>query len=133
VPSFKRRLADEPGTALAAWPVGRISCAPPVSRSYSTYYKNWAVSRTGGITPGFTYNVFDLIRDSYIKGWDVSIAARPLPTWQLMLNYAKQDPRIQVTNTRLPSSFRGSWGVFSSYQFFNRSVVFLYFIWTTPK
>jgi iron complex outermembrane receptor protein len=84
---------------------------------YSTYYKNWAVSRTGGITPGFTYNVFDLIRDSYIKGWDVSIAARPLPTWQLMLNYAKQDPRIQVTNTRLPSSFRGSWGVFSSYQF----------------
>ena len=84
---------------------------------YSTYYKNWAVSRTGGITPGFTYNVFDLIRDSYIKGWDVSVAARPLPTWQLMLNYAKQDPRIQVTNTRLPSSFRGSWGVFSSYQF----------------
>ncbi len=84
---------------------------------YSTYYKNWAVSRTGGITPGFTYNVFDLVRDSYIKGWDVSVAARPLPTWQLMLNYAKQDPRIQVTNTRLPSSFRGSWGVFSSYQF----------------
>jgi iron complex outermembrane recepter protein len=84
---------------------------------YSTYYKNWAVSRTGGITPGFTYNVFDLIRDSYIKGWDVSVAARPLPTWQLMLNYARQDPRIQVTNTRLPSSFRGSWGVFSSYQF----------------
>jgi iron complex outermembrane receptor protein len=84
---------------------------------YSTYYKNWAVSRTGGITPGFTYNVFDLIRDSYIKGWDVSVAARPLPTWQLMLNYAEQDPRIQVTNTRLPSSFRGSWGVFTSYQF----------------
>ncbi len=84
---------------------------------YSTYYKNWAVSRTGGITPGFTYNVFDLIRDSYIKGWDVSVAARPTPSWQVMLNYAKQDPRIQVTNTRLPSSFRGSWGVFSSYQF----------------
>jgi outer membrane receptor for ferric coprogen and ferric-rhodotorulic acid len=34
-----------------------------------------------------------------------------------MVNYAKQDPRIQVTNTRLPSSFRGSWGVFTSYQF----------------
>jgi outer membrane receptor for ferric coprogen and ferric-rhodotorulic acid len=84
---------------------------------YSTYYKNWAVSRTGGITPGFTYNVFDLITDSYIKGWDVSIAARPLATWQLLVNYARQDPRIQVTNTRLPSSFRGSWGVFSSYQF----------------
>jgi outer membrane receptor for ferric coprogen and ferric-rhodotorulic acid len=84
---------------------------------YETYYRNWAVSRTGGITPGFTYNVFDLIRDSYIKGWDVSVAARPLPTWQLMLNYAEQDPRIQVTNTRLPSSFRGSWGVFTSYQF----------------
>ena len=84
---------------------------------YSTYYKNWAVSRTGGITPGFTYNVFDLITDSYIKGWDVSVAARPVPNWQLMLNYTRQDPRIQVTNTRLPSSFRGSWGVFSSYQF----------------
>jgi iron complex outermembrane recepter protein len=84
---------------------------------YSTYYKNWAVSRTGGVTPGFTYNVFDLIKDSYIKGWDVSIAARPLPTWQLMINYAEQDPRIQVTNTRLPSSFRGSWGVFTSYGF----------------
>ena len=84
---------------------------------YSTYYKNWAVSRTGGITPGFTYNVFDLIRDSYIKGWDVSVAARPVSNWQLMLNYARQDPRIQVTNTRLPSSFRGSWGVFTSYQF----------------
>jgi outer membrane receptor for ferric coprogen and ferric-rhodotorulic acid len=84
---------------------------------YSTYYKNWAVSRTGGITPGFTWNVFDLIRDSYIKGWDVSIAARPVPTWQLMLNYAEQDPRIQRTNTRLASSFRGSWGVFTSYQF----------------
>ena len=84
---------------------------------YNTYYKNWAVSRTGGITPGFTYNVFDLIRDSYIKGWDVSLAARPVPGWQLMVNYAEQDPRIQVTNTRLPSSFRGSWGVFTSYQF----------------
>ena len=84
---------------------------------FSTYYKNWAVSRTGGITPGFTYNVFDLITDSYIKGWDVSVAARPLPTWQLMINYAEQDPRIQVTNTRLQSSFRGSWGVFTSYQF----------------
>ena len=34
-----------------------------------------------------------------------------------MVNYAEQDPRIQVTNTRLPSSFRGSWGVFTSYQF----------------
>jgi outer membrane receptor for ferric coprogen and ferric-rhodotorulic acid len=84
---------------------------------YSTYYKNWAVSRTGGVTPGFTYNVFDLIRDSYIKGWDFSIAARPLPNWQMMVNYAEQDPRIQITNTRLPASFRGSWGVFSSYQF----------------
>lgn len=84
---------------------------------YSTYYKNWAVSRTGGITPGFTYNVFDLIRDSYIKGWDVSLAMRLVDNWQLMLNYAEQDPRIQATNTRLPSSFRGSWGVFTSYRF----------------
>ena len=84
---------------------------------YSTYYKNWAVSRTGGVTPGFTYNVFDLIRDSYIKGWDFSITGRILPNWQLLVNYAEQDPRIQSTNTRLAASFRGSWGVFSSYQF----------------
>lgn len=84
---------------------------------YSTYYSNWAVSRTGGITPGYTWNVFDLIKDSYIKGWDFSLATRIVPNWQLMLNYAEQDPRIQVTNTRLPASNRGSWGIFSSYQF----------------
>jgi outer membrane receptor for ferric coprogen and ferric-rhodotorulic acid len=84
---------------------------------YSTYYKNWAVSRTGGITPGYTWNVFDLIRDSYIKGWDASLAMRLVPGWQLMFNITQQDPRIQVTNTRLPSSNRGSWGVFTSYQF----------------
>jgi outer membrane receptor for ferric coprogen and ferric-rhodotorulic acid len=84
---------------------------------YSTYYKNWAVSRTGGITPGFTWNVFDLIRDSYIKGWDFSLATRIVPNWQLMVNYAEQDPRIQVTNTRLPASNRGSFGLFTSYQF----------------
>lgn len=84
---------------------------------YTTSYRNWAVSRTGGITPGFPYNVFDLIRDSYIKGWDLSLALRLRPTWQLMINVTEQDPRIQVTNTRLPSSFRGSWAVFTSYQF----------------
>ena len=84
---------------------------------YSTYYKNWAVSRTGGITPGYTWNVFDLIRDSYIKGWDVSLATRLVPSWQLMVNLAQQDPRIQVTNTRLAASNRGSWGIFTSYQF----------------
>jgi iron complex outermembrane receptor protein len=84
---------------------------------YSTYYKNWAVSRTGGITPGYTWNVFDLIRDSYIKGWDASLAMRLVPNWQLMFNVTQQDPRIQATNTRLPASNRGSWGVFTSYQF----------------
>ena len=103
----------EGGIKMNLWD-GRVTATTGI---YSTYYKNWAVSRTGGVTPGFTYNVFDLIRDSYIKGWDVSVATRLGPNWQLMLNYAQQDPRIQVTNTRLPSSFRGSWGVFTSYQF----------------
>lgn len=93
---------------------GRVTVTSGI---YSTYYKNWAVSRTGGITPGYTWNVFDLIRDSYIKGWDVSLAARIVPNWQLMVNYTEQDPRIQVTNTRLPASNRGSLGVFTSYQF----------------
>jgi len=35
---------------------------------YTTYFKNYAVSRTGSVIPEFGYNVFDLIKDSYIKG-----------------------------------------------------------------
>ncbi|MBL9208720.1 MAG: hypothetical protein JNN01_26790, partial [Opitutaceae bacterium] len=83
---------------------------------YNTYYTNWAVSRTGAVIPEYGFNVFDLIRDSYIKGWDFSLAMRPVRDWQVMFNLTEQDPRVQATNSPLPSSNRGSWSVFTSYK-----------------
>jgi iron complex outermembrane receptor protein len=72
---------------------------------------------TGLVSPITNQTYSNLIGKQLQRGGDISLFMRPIPNWQVTLNYYKGSVKDQNGYDRIPNTFTGAWSILTRYDF----------------